>query len=383
MDLVPLDHLTGPGRAEWDALFESQCGVANPFCAPEWVEHWYQQFTRPEDRFVFVVRDTDRDGDPVIGVAPFFRGQDAVAGVPVARRLQLVGAGQGGSLLELPQILAAPGSERTAVREVVAATLAADTGTHWAEIAITSDQGWFEPQWVQTDRPVGFHRPHLARACVVVPLQGSWEKTRSGLKRNVKESLRRSRNRLAKDGRPWSVHQHTSTLDHAVVDRFLQLHRSRAEQEHTDCRHPDAFAAPQRRAMMHAVLPALGAKGRARILELELADRVVASQLVLHAPGLTYLHSSGFLPEVWDLGPVTYLQGEAIAQAADRGDRWINLSPGPNVAKLRWSERLDVHQDFAYGVGGPSLRWRYAGFAAAQTQAQVGHAVAMATGAQR
>ena len=120
----------------------------------------------------------------------------------MAKRLQLVGAGQGGSLLELPQILAAPGQEREVLREIVTTTLAADTGAHWMETSVTPAMAWFEPQWVKgTDRPFAFHRHQLSRASVIVPLDGAWLTTRSGLKRNVKESLRRSKNRIAKDGR--------------------------------------------------------------------------------------------------------------------------------------------------------------------------------------
>ena len=62
---------------------------------------------------------TVRDGDRLVAVAPFFRSAVAVGRVTIAKRLQLVGAGQGGSLLELPQILAAPGQERDVLREVV------------------------------------------------------------------------------------------------------------------------------------------------------------------------------------------------------------------------------------------------------------------------
>ena len=225
------------------------------------------------------------------------------------------------------------------LREIVTTTLAADTGAHWIETSVTPAMAWFEPQWVKgTDCPVAFHRHQLSRASVIVPLDGAWLTTRSGLKRNVKESLGRSKNRIAKDGRPWAVHSHTDTIDDEVVCRFLDLHRSRAAQDQSTSHHPDAFSDPARRAMMRTVLPALGRQGRARILELELGGRIVAAQLVLHAPGLTYIHSSGFTADVWDLGPVTFLQSEAISAAADRGERWINMSPGPNVAKLRWSE---------------------------------------------
>ena len=374
VELTPLARLAGAERPQWDALFEAQRGVSNPFCAPEWVEAWFETFTAAEDRFIYTVRD----GDQLKGVAPFFCSRVAAGRATVAKRLQLVGAGQGGSLLELPQILAAPGQEREVLRETVTTTLAADTGAHWVETSVTPAMAWFEPQWVKgTERPFAFHRHQLSRASVIVPLDGAWLTTRSGLKRNVKESLRRSKNRIAKDGRPWAVHSHTDTLDREVVSRFLDLHRSRAVQDQSTSHHPDAFSDPARRVMMRAVLPALGRQGRACILELELGGRIVAAQLVLHAPGLTYIHSSGFTADVWDLGPVTFLQGEAISAAADRGERWINMSPGPNVAKLRWSESLDVHHDFAFGAGGRALRWRYSAFTVAQARSQVSHAFEM------
>jgi CelD/BcsL family acetyltransferase involved in cellulose biosynthesis len=374
IETISPDELTAPDRAAWDELFESQQGVANPFCAPEWVLGWYSAFTAAEDRLLFLIRS----GDRLIGMAPFFRSWVRAAGATLIGRLQLAGAGQGGSLLELPQVLAAPGFERAVLRLVVAETMLNKelTGSGlWAEIQIPRSQGWFEPEWAaRTGHPVSFQRHLGSQACVMLPLAGSWVATKAGLKRNVKESLRRSRNRLAKDGRPWSVQRHTEDLDVAVVDRFLGLHQQRAEQKVAN-RHGDAFADPARRQFLRSLLPALGSRRRASILELILDGEVVASHLVLHAPQLTYIHSSGFRTDVWDLGPVTFLQGMAISDAADRGEDWINLSPGPNVAKLRWSEQVDVHDDFSYGSGNRWLYLRYAAFSVAQTLSQVGHAV--------
>jgi CelD/BcsL family acetyltransferase involved in cellulose biosynthesis len=374
---IDVATLSGSELQAWDELFAAQTGIANPFCAPPWVTHWYEEFTKPVQRRLIWVRS----GERLIGVAPFFRSSVGGNRVPLAHRLQLVGAGQGSSLLELPQILAAPGFERTVLRSVVAATIGDDhrRSTGWAEVSVPNP-GWFEPEWAVTDRDVSFYRQQLCRACVVLPLAGSWEATRSSLKRNIKESLRRSRNRLTKSGKPWLVRLLTDEMDRCGVDRFLGLHQQRAEQD-VDVRHPDAFADSRRREFLRELLPVLGKGGLASIYELELDGDVVAAQLVLHAPGVSYIHSSGFRADVWELGPVTHLQGEAIKDAADRGEAWVNMSPGPNVAKLRWSEQVDVHTDFAYGSGSKSLRWRYGLFAAAQSAAQVKHAVALARSA--
>ena len=368
-----IDLLKPDDEQAWDGLFATQEGIANPFCAREWTVAWYRSFTEPSQRRLTLVWQDDT----LVGVAPFFRDRVGPRRLPAAYRLQLVGAGQGGSLLELPQVLCAPGRERSVLRSVVAATMPpspAESRVDWTEIAIPLSAGWFEPEWAVTGRPVSFYRQQLSRACVMLPLAGSWEATRSRLKRNVKESLRRSRNRLAKSGLDWAVHARSHDLDAGVVDRFLGLHQMRAEQE-VSVRHPDAFADPRRRGFMRALLPRLGARGLATVYELQLDGQVMAAQLALHAPGLTYIHSSGFAAEIWDLGPVTHLQGEAISAAADRGERWVNLSPGPNVAKLRWSEQIEVHDDFAYGCGSKALRWRYGLFAAGQALAQTNHAI--------
>ncbi len=112
----------------------------------------------------------------------------------------------------------------------------------WSEVTVPTAQGWFEPEWAySTGEPVAFHRAQLARACVVLPLGGSWEATRGSLKRNLKESLRRSRNRLAKDGRPYEVVAYIHDLDEAAVERFLTLHRQRSQHE-ASVTHADAYA---------------------------------------------------------------------------------------------------------------------------------------------
>lgn len=376
VDVAPLEWLAGEGRAEWDALFERQDGLGNPFCAPEWVETWYAHFTAPAQRVVLLVRR----GDELVGVAPLFTDDGRAARYGIASRLRLVGAGQGGSLLELPQVLSDPRLAREVLREVVGATMReqpAGRPADWTEITVPTAQGWFEPEWAySTGEKVAFHRSQLPRACVVLALGPDWESTRAGLKRNLKESLRRSRNRLSKDGRAWKVVPRTTDLDPAAVETFLRLHRQRSAHG-SSVSHRDAYADPAYQAFLRDLLPALGRRGRATLLELHLDDRVVAVQLALHAPGVTYFHSSGVDPEVWSLGPVTFLQEQLVRGAVERGDSWINFSPGPNVAKLRWSSTVDVHQDFAYGCGGPALKWKYAAFAAAQALGQVDHVVQM------
>ncbi|MVA77272.1 GNAT family N-acetyltransferase [Auraticoccus sp. F435] len=377
-EVLSVAQLGDHDLAAWERLHESQRGPANPFTSPEWSTTWYRHFAPDADAQLLLAV---REGEQLVGIAPFFRGDLRVKGLLLARRLQLAGAGQGGSLLELPQVLCAPGCEREVLRSVVEWLRDTDdprAAGSWTELTVADGQGWFEPQWIDhgTDRSA-FFRHQRARACVVLELDGSWEQTLRGLKRNVKESLRRSRNRLARHGGEVEVRQLCEDIDVAAVDRFLGLHRARADLSGTAV-HPDAFADPVRRRMMRELLPALGRAGRARLWELHLGGEVVAVQLVLHAPQTLYVHSSGMRADVWELGAVTHLQEHAFRAACEQGDRWVNLSPGPNLAKRRWSERISVHDDFAVGVGSRSLLWRYALYAAGQALTEVRHTDAMA-----
>jgi len=351
--------LTPDDLEAWRNLAEEQTSPANPFLDPGWVLPWYETFTAQEDRLLLRVHDV-ASGD-LRGVAAIHRQRLRVGRVGVAERLMPVGAGVGPNPLEIPGVLTAPGAARDVMRTLVAGTLA--NGAHWCEVAITQDQGWFEPEWLYTTgAPVTFGDQQRSRACVVLPLASTWEDTRSGLKRNLKESIRRSQNRLTKDGRPWQVVQLTDDLDTGAVDRFLELHQRRSANERTTVHHPDAYSNPNARDLIRNALPGLGRSGKASIFELHLDGNVVAAQLALHMPGVSYVHSSGFDQAEWSLGPVTFLQAELVKHAISRGDTVVNFSPGPNVSKLRWSQGLWVTHEFVYGCGPRSLQLRYAAY---------------------
>jgi CelD/BcsL family acetyltransferase involved in cellulose biosynthesis len=365
VSFVPVEQLTEDELAQWTALHAAQRDVGNPFLSAAWALGWYAHYVPERDRELLLVQ---RAGSrQLLGVAPLYYQTVRAGPVPLARRLLPVGAGRSDTPLELPGILAVPEQLRDVTRAISAAMLHGKA--HWCELTFSPAQGWFEPEWVfDTGQPVAFYEQRRARACVVLPLSESWETTRGRLKRNVKESIRRSQNRLKKDGGDWRVqHLRATDVDVAAVDRFLTLHRARSSAQQAGNHHPDAYADPQARRFMRQILPELAREGAASLFELQLDGRTRASQLALHAPGSSYVHSSGFDPEIWELGPLTLLHAELIRHAIARGDKLVNFSPGPNVSKLRWSEQLWVANDFAYGAGPELLRLRYGAYLTAST----------------
>jgi CelD/BcsL family acetyltransferase involved in cellulose biosynthesis len=76
-------------------------------------------------------------------------------------------------------------------------------------------------------------------------------------------------------------------------------------------------------------------------------------------------------PEWWQASPVTLLQLHAAEVAVERGQREFNLSVGPSVSKLRWSEQVRQHPEFI--VCGPrrSSRLAFTGYRMAAAAAGV------------
>lgn len=372
--VAPAD-LTKRDLADWRALFDRQGARANPFLHPVWVEEWFAAFVEPGQARVLLVRR--KSTGELIGLAPVYEQAVRTAGLRWATRTVLAGAGTVPNAFELPGVLVSSEHTRDVLRFLVGELLD-DRPDSWTEVTLQSDQGWFEPEWIFTKAkaPVAFGDHQRSMACVVLPLAETWEATRSSLKRNLKESVRRSYNRLAKAPGSWKVqHRRGSDLDAACLERFLDLHRERSSNGQASVTHPDAYADGRNRALVLAAVPRLAAEGLASVFELEIDGVVVAAQLALHAGSLSYVHSSGFDPDTWALGPITLLQTELVKYAVSAGHQYVNFSPGPSVSKLRWSEEIWVSNEFSFGAGGRRMGLAFSAFQALRSARRVNSSV--------
>lgn len=348
---------------EWRELADAGA-PSNPYASPDWTLPWLAHATSTGEPAVLTVR---RDGR-LIGLAPFYlRGAGRLV-----RTAQPAGTARLGTLTELPQVLAAPGQTRAVLRAVVEHWLAGPDEWDWFELPLTAQQGWFEPQWLGQGRDVrGLVQHKTTRAAVVLTLPERSAGLRSALKRNVWESVKRGRNRLTGSGRPWQTTAHTTEAEvRAALPDLRRLHAARAEMSGART-HPDVLADPVHRAFFTEAVTRMAAAGRAEILTLSVAGETVAALLVLRSRTAAYLALSGVDPQWWSAGPVTVLQYEAMERALARGDTEVNLSVGPDVSKLRWSEQVVQHPEFV--VCGPRARSRLllSGYAALASVAAV------------
>lgn len=348
---------------DWQALYRV-AGRDNPFTAPDWLLPWARHFVPEPDLDIFAVY-RDRT---LVGVAPWYFKRRP----PLPPRLQLLGSGRHDALTELPQVLASQGESRSVLRAVIGEWARQAGDWAWLELPLTADQGWLEPEWLAgTPLERGIVEHKTTRAAVVLDLPSDVTALRLGLKRNLLESTHRARNRLDRSGKPWVITAHADASGIATALPVLaRLHAARARLTGRKS-HPDQLGLAARRAFLDEALPAMAARRQAQILTLDVAGTPVAAQLVLGAPDGSYLGVSGVDPDWWHVSPVTLLQLHAAQLAVEQGHSTFNLSVGPSVSKLRWSEQVRQHPEFL--VCGPrwSARLAYTGFRMAAAAAAV------------
>jgi CelD/BcsL family acetyltransferase involved in cellulose biosynthesis len=336
---------------DWEELFSSSV-CANVFAHPQWLLTWARHFVRPDDLLIV----TARNGSELVGVAPFYRRTVSLGRGPRVTFLQLLGAGKRAYLTELPAVLTHPACRRSALREIFHHLETSEPAWDWAEVTLAPEQGWLEPQWLPA---IDGRQPSVAvhkatRPCVIVPLAESWEETAGAFKRNVRESIRRGANRLTRDGHSWrlAVGGQDVDLDYALKT-LVNLHAARAELPSRP-HHAELFEDPRDVRFLSDVAQRLAPSGHVVPCLLLVDERPVAARLLLRAHDAVFLFLSGSDPDWWEQGVGTTLIVECLKQSIGAGCRTANLSTGIDVSKLRWSENLDLYQDFAVVRG----RWR-------------------------
>lgn len=333
----------GALQPEWTDLFRAS-GTGNPFAHPVWMLTWARHFLRPSQLHVVTVRD---DSGTLLGVAPLYRRRHRLGPGIAVTSVQLFGSVEHMALTELTQVLIRPGSERQVLRAVMGHFAEHAEEWDWVEVLLPPEQGWFEPQWLQRgDSAAGFVLHKATRPCVQLPLPGTWDGLRAGLKRNIKESLRHGINSLKRDGHVWeSIAPDGPGAVDGALDDLRAVHRARA-QLRARIRHPDQLADRAEEAFFRDVARRMFAAGQLTPLLLRIDGATAAARLLLHANGVTYFSLSGFDERWWRHNVATTLTAESLRLALGRGDHTANLSVGVDVSKLRWSERLDLYQEF-------------------------------------
>jgi CelD/BcsL family acetyltransferase involved in cellulose biosynthesis len=332
---------------EWAALHRAS-GTPNPFSHPAWVTVWLDHFTRPEDLYAVAGRS---EAGELVALAPFHRRAPSLRSPFPGRCLRLAGMGSSELLTEIPEILVAGHPPRKAMRSMMRFLLDdRSEDWDWTELMLSPRLGWLESDWVGPEADAKGARFMLdtTLAFVVLELPDSWEAARAGMKRNVKEAVRRSTNRLAKldDGWEYSVARNEAELLEAIDD-LVTLHHARSGVTNHEM-HGDYLWDPRDEAFLRSATRAMFSAGAGTVARIRLGEDVAAARLLLWANGSLFFSLSGMAPGdlVWDLGLGTQITAQALKDAIAGGITTANLSANPDEGKLRWSEQLELHHGF-------------------------------------
>lgn len=320
---------------EW-AKFAETAGARNPFVHPDWMMPWAERALRSDEQIWLL---TARQEGHLVGVAPLYRRS---WGSGLAHSMQPWGMGRNSDLIELPQLLLDQRQPRTVARALVRRLCAEAKLWDWASVPL-EDSLWFEPDWLPEGGSI-IVLTKTVRTSVVRPIDTSSPPV---MKRNVRESVRRARNRLdrAYPGR-WSVSRAISRAN--IVDAFpdlLSMHAARSRMVGKKV-HANMLEQEPSSSLLLSALARSAERGGACIYRLLIDGHPAAALLVLRTEECSYFLLSGMSEMAWEYSPVTLLQGCAIDDAIKLDHRLVNLSTGPDTAKMRWSEHVSVYPEF-------------------------------------
>jgi CelD/BcsL family acetyltransferase involved in cellulose biosynthesis len=299
---------------------------------------------------LYVVRDED---GRLVAVAPMMRTTVHVARVPLLRVTQFIGTDP--NLTEVRGMLVHPSEEAAAVG-ALASTLERKVRDSWilwcglrrSESGLESLRGVWPAAVVTKDTPA-----------FILQLPSSWEELRARLPRNIRESLRKCYNSLARDKHEWKFNVVTSPPALVpALEKLIEMHGRRASAAGT-VQHRNCFDTDSRRAFIYDVAERFSRRSRVCVFQLEIAGEIVATRLAFISPKGMYLYYSGYEPAWARYSVMTTVVAEAIKYAINEGMTFVNLSTWPDESKLRWRPDEVHFLDVACVRSSPVARAKY------------------------
>jgi CelD/BcsL family acetyltransferase involved in cellulose biosynthesis len=331
-------ELSAEERHVWNTLFEEQPGSL-PFQSLFWNEAWWSVFGRSprliaRQPIIIVLRFQDE----IIAFFPMFRETLSILGVTLLGHVKPIGSDP--NLTEVKTGIVRKGYEGDAYVALV--SYFKRHGSRWklitlpeipAEVACECDYQTIEiPVMPMIE---GF----------VVALTDDWSVFHRSLKRNVKEDIRRSNNRLKRDGLSpdFTCLSDAAAIGHALPE-FYRLHSERANKQ-GGVYHPDYFQSKKARSFIQ-LLASDPAKSGIRLFVLKERGRVVAARLAFENPYSTYLYYSGYALDYEKYSIMTRLVIEVMKRSITCCQRYVHLSFGRDLSKTRWSPQTASYKQY-------------------------------------
>lgn len=318
--LLEDDAAVARWRAAWDALAVT---CRRPYCSPAWMLSWWRHAAPPEAELRVVIA---RDGDDLIGVAPFFLHPKGNL-----IRYRLLASGLSSGL----EPLARPGSERAAAAIFAATISEAQPSPDFLTLEwIASSSPWpnlLKEAW--PDRfPPWLHRDR-SRPAPTLSVAGrtfdEWLGSKDG---KYRRELRRIRRQLENRGATFRLATTKQDAEEAL-ESFASLHYQRWRS-----RGGSRALNPKVELMLRDVALEFADPLRFRLWSIEVEGNTISTELFVGAGGELSSWQGGF-DESWSAqAPSIQAMLAAIAHAFEVGDDRINFGLGGQPYKYRLAD---------------------------------------------
>jgi len=312
---------------QWRALVLAS-GTNLPFQTWEWSNSWWRYLREdgPGVRDLLRVCVVRSATGKAIGIAPLMLTERPSVGPLRLRTLQFIGADP--KITELKSVICHPDDAQECYAAVQAHL--AHTSAEW---------DWMKWDACEPGVLTSVGKPLLGvqtEPAYVLALAPTWHQLKQGFRRNIKESLRHCYNSLKRDGLTFQldVLEEPPVIALGLPD-FFRLHAARAALTGVPG-HPDVFVSPQSQAFLTDVCLRLAERGGAKLYQLRVAGRVVATRVAFEMADSLYMYYSGWDPGYSKYSVMTTLHAEIIQHAIARGLSTVHLSTGKDVSKTRW-----------------------------------------------
>jgi len=311
----------------WESWDELSAITSQPYCSPAWMTAWWRH-ARPRGAQLRTI--VVREGDRLTGIAPFFAHR-TITGIT---RYRLLGARCSARV----DLLALPGRE-AAVGAALARSLdrvlprpgsilfeGVRESSPWP--ALLSSSG-------SPNRPLSFMTEFELEAPFVVTADGGFETWLAGRSRNLRQSLRRKRRHLEREGATFGRLTAEDDLESALSD-FARLHRLR-----WDDRGGSGVMVRGVEQMLREAGRDLLRLGRFDLWRTEVHGQCISSHLFLTAGEETTYWLGGFDPDWARYQPSMLTLMDAIEHAFDRHLQRVDLGTGAQPYKLRFTDQVE------------------------------------------
>jgi CelD/BcsL family acetyltransferase involved in cellulose biosynthesis len=303
-----------PLASEWDELADRE--GAPPFLRPAWVAAWWRSFGAGKLEIVTARRGTD-----LIGLLPLARRRGTRAS-PANYHTPVFGllAADDAAAADLARAAIDDRATRIDLPFCDRGDALGRAFTRTAEEA-----GWRSLVRSQTRTPV-------------LTLDGDWKSYAASLGKGLRTSLRRSHRGLEELG-PVSIQEARGTT--RVKEAFEEF--VAVEGMGWKASHGTAVSSRPRTLRFYEEVTRWAAEvDMWRAFFLRLAGRAIAVIYSLEASGVRYLLKGGYDPQYRGYSPGILLLRECLERSFSAGLRRVELGPGTDPYKMRWTD--EVHE---------------------------------------